>query len=306
MLVKWALLGLSLGLLRVEAGRGRGSPSTTTPAPPPLPGPVDLTLALDRNASSPEQPFTVTKNASAWGEFGWTSTQTSCSSGQAGTHMQAPYHLNEHGWKVDEVPLERLLVAAVLLDVSAEVAANGSFLLTADHLIAWEKKHGGLPDNSVLLINFGTSAHGGARGASRNPSVTTTATPRTTPLNPGLSQGAAVHLTTLGRVVGVGVDLPALDAVGTPRGRGEPAARALMAENVYALLNLDLSRELPAKGFSLLVLPPKVRGAAVAPVRVVATTRSPSPSRAAAAAVLPSTKMAIGTVLCLYLVQRQS
>lgn len=75
------------------------------------------------------------------------------------------------------------------MDVAAEVAANASFLLTAEHLAAWEKKHGGLPDNSVLLINFGSSAHGGARGGASRSSpatvTTTAATPRTTALNSG-------------------------------------------------------------------------------------------------------------------------
>ncbi|XP_026277399.1 kynurenine formamidase-like [Frankliniella occidentalis] len=286
MVLRQVLLGLAFVQCGVQAGRGRGSPSTTTPAPPPLPGPVDLTLALERNASSTDHPFSVSKNTSAWGEFGWSSTQSTCSSGQAGTHIEAPFHLNERGWKVDEVPLDRLLVSAVLLDVSADAARNASFALSAEHLVAWEKKHGLLPPNSVLLINFGWGASARGRHATTPaPQPATTTSPTYHAPVQGLTADAASHLVAQARVVGVGVDLPALDASPsstTGRGRGEPAARTLMAANIYTLLNLDLSRELPAKGFSLLVMPSKVRGAAVAAARVVATTRSPSPSRSAA------------------------
>ncbi|KAK3913339.1 Kynurenine formamidase, partial [Frankliniella fusca] len=255
------LLGLAFVQCGVQAGRGRGSPSTTTPAPPPLPGPVDLTLPLEGNASATDHPFSVSKNTSAWGEFGWSSTQSTCSSGQAGTHIEAPFHLNERGWKVDEVPLDRLLVSAVLLDVSADATRNASFALSAEHLVAWEKKHGLLPPNSVLLVNFGWGA--AARGRLPMPAAPApaaapgvTATPATPPAYhapvPGLTADAASHLVAQGRVVGVGVDLPALDAststtatAGPPgRGRGETAARTLMAANIYTLLNLDLTREL--------------------------------------------------------------
>lgn len=113
----------------------------------------------------------------------------------------------------------------------------------------------------------------------------------------------AARLVKQNRVVGVGVDLPALEAA-----RDEPAARAFAVHGVYTLLNLDLSKELPgeivgpwsalpfptslplrrsvrpetncvdvvaAKGFSLLVLPSKAHGASMASVRVLATPRSP-------------------------------
>lgn len=279
-------LGLGMALARVEAGRGRGSPSTTTPAPPPLPGPIDLTLPLERNSTPAEFPFQVTRNVSAWGEFGWASAQTTCSSGQAGTHLRAPFHLNERGWKVDELPLDRLLVSGVLLDVtkdvSPEAALNASFVLTAEHLVAWEKKHGAPPAGAVLVIRFGWPPPG-PPGPARNATAM-----------PGVSGEAAAHLVTQGRVVGVGADVPALDNVpghgGRSQSRADPAARALAAANIYTLLNLDLSHELPAKGFSLLVMPTKVRAAAAAAVRVVATTRSPSPPKSGA----PPTTSAAG------------
>ena len=41
------------------------------------------------------------------------------------------------------------------MDLTAESARNASFMLTAEHLSAWQKKHGAPPPNSVLLVNFG-------------------------------------------------------------------------------------------------------------------------------------------------------
>lgn len=42
----------------------------------------------------------------------------------------------------------------VCVDVSDQVDGNGSFLLTADHLTAWERANGPLPNRSVILVNF--------------------------------------------------------------------------------------------------------------------------------------------------------
>jgi len=41
------------------------------------------------------------------------------------------------------------------VNVSSEVNGNSDFLLTADHLKAWEQANGPLPNRSVILVNFG-------------------------------------------------------------------------------------------------------------------------------------------------------
>lgn len=41
------------------------------------------------------------------------------------------------------------------MNVSSEVNGNSDFLLTADHLKAWEQTNGPLPNRSVIFVNFG-------------------------------------------------------------------------------------------------------------------------------------------------------
>ena len=64
----------------------------------------------------------------------------------AGTHFDAPAH-----WvsgrqmpqgTVDALPVERLVAPVVVLDFSIESAADRDFLLTREHVLAWEAAHG--------------------------------------------------------------------------------------------------------------------------------------------------------------------
>lgn len=64
-----------------------------------------------------------------------------------GTHFDAPYHFNKNGWKVGEVPLERLITKGAVIDVP-----NGNLLVK--HLEQWESTNGPFVNNTVLLINF--------------------------------------------------------------------------------------------------------------------------------------------------------
>lgn len=41
------------------------------------------------------------------------------------------------------------------MNVSDQVNGNPDFVLTVDHLKAWERDNGPMPHNSVILVNFG-------------------------------------------------------------------------------------------------------------------------------------------------------
>ena len=79
-----------------------------------------------------------------------------------GTHVDAPAHwvTGKDGWTVDQIPPERLIGPAVVVDVTAEVAADPDFLLEPSHLLAWEDDNGGIPDNAWVLLRTGWSARG--------------------------------------------------------------------------------------------------------------------------------------------------
>ena len=54
--------------------------------------------------------------------------------------------------------LERLVVPAVVLDVSALAAADPDFRLRVDDVLAWERDHGAIPPGVAVLLRTGWSA----------------------------------------------------------------------------------------------------------------------------------------------------
>ena len=74
-----------------------------------------------------------------------------------GTHFDAPIHwiTGRDGEDVAQVPVTRLIAPAVVLDFSAEAAADPDFLLQVEHVTAWQEKHGPLPEGGWLLYRTG-------------------------------------------------------------------------------------------------------------------------------------------------------
>lgn len=73
-----------------------------------------------------------------------------------GTHFDAPVH-----WvsgkdypqnTTDTIEASRFIAPACVIDASSEVAANPDFLLTPQHVEAWEKKHGRIESGSWVLM----------------------------------------------------------------------------------------------------------------------------------------------------------
>jgi len=46
---------------------------------------------------------------------GWYSTESFSLSEHCGTHLDAPYHFYQEGWKLDEIPLERMIAEGKLI-----------------------------------------------------------------------------------------------------------------------------------------------------------------------------------------------
>ncbi|MBX9784984.1 MAG: cyclase family protein [Chitinophagaceae bacterium] len=72
-----------------------------------------------------------------------------------GTHLDAPVHFAKDKWSADEIPLEQLHGEAVVIDVSAKVGSNGDYLISVEDVQAWEKEHGTIPENAIVLFKTG-------------------------------------------------------------------------------------------------------------------------------------------------------
>src|SRR4029453_10314346 len=72
-----------------------------------------------------------------------------------GTHIDAPIHFPEGHKTVDQLSLDQLTGAAVVVDVSAKAQQDADYQITVDDLKAWEKRHGQISRGAIVLFNTG-------------------------------------------------------------------------------------------------------------------------------------------------------
>ena len=83
----------------------------------------------------------------------------------SGTHFDAPHHWitgkDYADGYTDSLPVQRLIAPVNVLDFSMECAADPDFLLTIDHVKAWEAKHGAINAGEwvVLRSDWDSRAH---------------------------------------------------------------------------------------------------------------------------------------------------
>lgn len=200
-------------------------------------------------------------------EGGWYyEANTFRSAEHGGTHLDAPIHFAEGGQHADEIPLERLIGPAVVVDVAEQAAANRDYQVSVEDFKTWEAEHGRLPDNIIVLLctGFGKfwpdrQAYMGTdqRGAEAVPLLHF----------PGLHPDAARWLVENRSINAIGLDTPSIDF---GQSAGFESHRILMEQNIPAFENVANLEQLPRKGFQVIALPMKIRGGSGGPLRIVA------------------------------------
>src|SRR5215217_878618 len=73
-----------------------------------------------------------------------------------GTHFDAPVHWitgkDRANNTTDTIPVRQFVGPACVIDVSKEVAQYEDFLLTREHVLAWEGVHGKIPRGAWVLL----------------------------------------------------------------------------------------------------------------------------------------------------------
>ncbi len=182
-----------------------------------------------------------------------------------GTHLDAPVHFAEGRWSVDQIPLDRLVGAAAVVDVSARAATQPDYQVTVADLTAWEQAHGSLNDTIVLLRTDFSKRWPDAAAYLGTAERGERAVPK---LHfPGLHPDAARWLAQNRTVKAVGIDTASIDY-------GQSTLfethRVLYEKNIPGLENLPSLDRLPARGATLVALPMKIKGGSGAPLRAVA------------------------------------
>ena len=186
-----------------------------------------------------------------------------------GTHFDAPIHwvTGKDGDDVSQVPPRHLVGPAVVIDKSAECAADPDFLLTVDHVRAFEKEHAPLPEGGWLLYRTGWDARAHDQRAFLNAD-------ESGPHTPGVEVECSRWLAQETPIVGIGVE-----TVGTDAGAAHsfdppfPCHYHMLGAGKYGLTQLANVAQLPPTGAVLVVAPLKILRGSGSPCRALAFVR---------------------------------
>jgi kynurenine formamidase len=183
-----------------------------------------------------------------------------------GTHLDAPVHFSEGKWTTDQIPLDRLIGPAAVVDLSAKAEGNPDYLVTVEDLTAWEGAHGRLQDDVLLLLRTGWSRFWPDR--LRYLGTDKTGPEAVASLHfPGIDSLAARWLATERKVRAVGIDTPSLDF---GQSTSFTTHQVLFAANIPGFENVASLEQLPATGAWVIALPMKIKGGSGGPLRIVA------------------------------------
>jgi len=183
-----------------------------------------------------------------------------------GTHLDAPIHFAEGQQTADEIPLDRLIGPAVIVDVSEQCSRDRDYQVTADDFMAAEKAIGFSLDDKIVLIRTGFGRYWPDREkymgtAERGPQ----AVPQ---LHfPGIDPVAARWLVGERDVKAVGIDTPSLDYGQSTLFETHVT---LFKDNIPGFENIANLDQLPLSGFTVFALPMKIKGGSGGPLRIVA------------------------------------
>ncbi len=183
-----------------------------------------------------------------------------------GTHIDAPIHFHKDRWRLDEIPLRRLIGEGVVVDVSEQVAADPDHRVDLMDLLEWERLHGRIPSGAIVLLRTGFGEYWPDRklylGTEKRGKEALAELHF-----PGLGDEAARWLVLQRRVKAVGIDTASIDH--GPSTLFE-THQTLFEYNVPAFENLANLSELPPRDFLVVALPMKIAGGSGGPLRIIA------------------------------------
>lgn len=229
---------------------------------------IDLTHAFSEDSiywPTDTRGFELEELAHGHTEGGWFYSSYRFSGAEhGGTHLDAPIHFAEGRHTSDEVPLERLIGPAAVVDVSDR--AHSDYRISVEDFERWEAEHGRLPEGAIVLGRTGWEDRYDDRAAYLGTEMTgAEAVPE---LHfPGLHPDAARWLVEERDIAAFGLDTPSIDYGQSQDFR---AHVILYERNIPGFENVTNLGELPAVGSFVVALPMKIAGGSGGPLRIVA------------------------------------
>jgi kynurenine formamidase len=183
-----------------------------------------------------------------------------------GTHIDSPIHFAEGKQTVDEIPLEKLIGPAIVIDVTQRALSDPDYQVGVGDFTNWESKNGPIPEGSIVLLNTGYAKYWPDRV--KYMGTDNRGTEAVGDLHfPGLDPQAAKWLVEKRNINAIGLDTPSIDF-----GQSQlfESHRILFKENIPAFENVANLDKLPAKGAIIIALPMKIKGGSGGPLRIIA------------------------------------
>jgi kynurenine formamidase len=236
---------------------------------------VDLTVPLEPSTPTiqlppqfaPSKPFAL-EEISRYDARGpaWYWNNIACGE-HTGTHFDAPIHWvtgkDYANNATHNIPVERFIGPACVIDVAREAQADPDFLITRATIEAWEAAHGTIPAHAWVLIRTDWSHRKsakdflniGADGAH----------------TPGFHPQAVPFLAKERDILGVGVETVGTDAGQAPSFEPMfPCHTIMHGSNRFGLASLTNLEQLPATGAVVIAPPLKIVNGSGSPLRVLA------------------------------------
>src|SRR5262245_16369301 len=229
---------------------------------------VDLTHAF--NASTIYWPtsterFDLKQQAFGPTPGGWFYASNAFSTPEhGGTHLDAPIHFAQGHQFADQIPLERLVAPAVVIDVTAPAARNADYRLSRAYILAFERRYGRITPGTIVLLRTGWSRFWPNRKRYLGDDTPGDATKLHFP---SFGEAAARLLVNERRIAALGADVASIDYGAS---KDFIVHRIANGANVPGFENLTALEQLPPRGALVIALPMKIERGSGGPLRAIA------------------------------------
>lgn len=169
-------------------------------------------------------------------------------SSHSGTHIDAPFHFVKNGFKIHQIPLERLTGKAILI----KIKKTKNRPITKQDILSFEKNNGVIPNNATVIFYTGWQKNISKESYFAH--------------NPGLSVSAAKYLSSK-PINLVGIDSPSIDL---GNDSNFSVHKVFSKKNILIVENLANLEKIKTTKFRFVILPLKLKNTTGSPVRAVA------------------------------------
>ncbi|MBC8136318.1 MAG: cyclase family protein [Fibrella sp.] len=178
-----------------------------------------------------------------------------------GTHIDAPSHFAIGQPNLEAVPASTLIAPLAVIDIRAKAAKNHDAPLTPDDILAWEKRHGRLPQGVAVFMWSGWDER--AKNAKDFLNMDASQTMHF----PGFTPETCEFLLRERKISGIGVDTISFD-LGVDK--EYTAHKALFKGGKWGIECVHNLALVPPKGATIFAGALKVAGASGSPIRLLA------------------------------------